>query len=192
MKNRRIVIAAFLCVAMLVVGVGYAALSGHLTLRGEASFNKDAAEDGFIENIVFSEAAVKDGTGGSAKTDTIVDSATANMQEASFTVKTLAVQDESVTFTYKLTNNNLVAAYIDIHAMHDDGVTPNPTTTFNHYEVTSIKIDGTEMLATDANVTLAEGATVEVEVTVDLKSTPSTELTPETYFLHLTATSVDA
>lgn len=39
MKRRRLVIGAFLLVAVLVMGVGYAAVSGQLNIRGSAVYN---------------------------------------------------------------------------------------------------------------------------------------------------------
>lgn len=38
MKNRRTIIVAFLVVAMLVVGIGYAAVNGTLNITGQATF----------------------------------------------------------------------------------------------------------------------------------------------------------
>jgi len=191
MKNRKLLIAVFLCFAMLVTGIGYATLSGHLSIDGRASYSKTAAETGFIENIVFSDAQVVGN--GSAKNDTLKDEASASGQTATFTVRTLAAQDEVVTFTYKLTNNNTVDAIISVKPQHDD-TTSNPSTTFTYYEIVSLKVGSVEMkdtTTTDTYTLPADGGEVTVTVIVDLKSTPTTDIAQETYFLHLTATSVD-
>lgn len=197
MKNRKLLIAAFLCFAMIITGVGYAAVSGHLKINGTAAFDLDAAEDGFIENIVFSNATVSGG--GSAQNATLVDEATADAQIATFAVKTLAVQGEKVTFTYTLTNNNVVDANITIKLLHDDG-TANASTTFTLYQVDFVKVDNVTMfdgtLATDkiqdtAAFLLAAGGETTVTVQVSLTDTPSTNIATEDFRLHLTATSVD-
>ena len=102
MKNRKLLIAVFLCFAMLVTGIGYAALSGHLTVRGTATYNKSASQTGFIENIVFSDPLVVQS--GSAASASLKDEASASAQIAIFNGRTLAVQHEQAIFTYKLTN----------------------------------------------------------------------------------------
>ena len=193
MKNRRILVAAFLCFAMLITAVGYATLSGHLTIQGTSSYDKDTAEDGFVGNLVFSNPQVLQS--GSAQSDTNKDSASVNEQTASFEVKTLAVQDETAVFSYTLTNNNVVDAKITIEALHDDG-DPNPTTKGSHYTVDSITIDNvafiTDHLAqTSATVTIGAGDSVTVQVTVSLDATPTTNVIPENFYMHVTATSVD-
>lgn len=197
MKNRKLLIAAFLCFAMIITGVGYAAVSGHLKINGTAAFDLGAAEDGFIENIVFSNATISGG--GSAQNATLVDEATADAQIATFAVRTLAVQGETVTFTYTLTNNNIVDANITIKLLHDDG-TPNASTTFTLYQVDFVKVDNVTMfdgtLATDkiqdtAVFLLAAGGETTVTVQVSLTDTPGTNIATEDFRLHLTATSVD-
>lgn len=193
MKNRRILVAAFLCFAMLITAVGYATLSGHLTIEGRSSYNKDSAQSGFVGNLVFSNAQVLQS--GSAQSDTNKDSASANEQTASFEVKTLAVQDETAVFSYELTNNNVVDAEITIVAQHDDG-DPNPSTKGSHYTVDSITINDVAFVSnhtaqTSATVTIGAGDSVTVKVTVSLDATPTTDVVPENFYMHVIATSVD-
>lgn len=193
MKNRRILVAAFLCFAMLITAVGYATLSGHLTIEGRSSYDKDSAQSGFVGNLVFSDPQVVQS--GSAQSDTNKDSASANAQTASFEVKTLAVQDETAVFSYTLTNENVVDAVITIEALHEDG-DPNPTTKGSYYTVDSITINNVAFITghlaqTSATVTIGAGESVTVKVTVSLDSTPTTTVTPENFYMHVTATSVD-
>ncbi len=54
MKNRRIVICAFILIAAMVVGVGYAALTDQLTIRGDIKYSIDEAEDDFVADVYFS------------------------------------------------------------------------------------------------------------------------------------------
>lgn len=191
MKNRRILVAAFLCFAMLITAVGYATLSGHLTVKGIASYDKDAAEDGFVGNLEFTNASV-DQSGSAAS---VSDEATATGQTATFTVRTLATAGEKAIFSYTLTNNNTVSARITVSATHDDGTTANPTTTFSAYQVEYIKVGDVQMQNPSATPApeylLPASQSVTVEVCIVLPDTPSTDIAEESYFLHLTATSVD-
>ena len=199
MKNRRLIIVAFLVVAMLVTGVGYAALTGHLTVKGTATFNLDLAEDAFVQNLVFSDPTVTHS--GSAAGSQLIDVAEIGDSEqiATFKVKTLAAQNEYCVFEYTLTNNGTVDAILTIKALHDDGVTANPTQ-FSHYDV-DVTIDNVAYLIKDdvqgsATFTLnhEEGQnSVTVIVTVTMNETPSASfVADETFALHIVATSADA
>ena len=197
MKNRNIFIAVFLCLSLLVVGVGYATLSGHLSISGSAYFDKEAAQEGFIENIIFDEKVNITSTGAAA----VADEATASGQTATFTVRSLAAQNETVTFEYTLTNENTVDALITIKAQHDDTPpTPNPTTNFDYYQVRSITVGGNAMVVDDAAQTEVSfqlgnkdsgNNVTTVVVVVELVKTPAA-IVSESFAMHLVATSVDA
>ena len=58
MKNRRLVIGAFLMVAVLSLGVGFAALSDTLSVDGTAAYNPAAAADEFNADVYFVSPAV--------------------------------------------------------------------------------------------------------------------------------------
>jgi hypothetical protein len=78
MKNRKFVVVAFLLVAVLLLGVGYAALSDTLDITGSADVNQSAAEEAFNEDVYFSAAvANEDGNTASINGD--------NNDKASFT-----------------------------------------------------------------------------------------------------------
>jgi hypothetical protein len=62
MKNRKTVVMAFLLVAVMLLSVGYAALTDVLDITGSADVNQSAAEEAFNEDIYFS-AAVANQTG---------------------------------------------------------------------------------------------------------------------------------
>ena len=51
MRNRKTVVAAFLLVAVMMLGVGYAALTDILDITGSADVNQSAAEEAFNEDI---------------------------------------------------------------------------------------------------------------------------------------------
>ena len=181
MKNRKIVIVAFLLIAVLIVGVGYAALSAHLTIDGVASYNQQAAVDGLEGDLVFSDGKVI--ASGSAASATNVDEATVIEEDgktvAKFTVKTLATTEEVVTFQYTLTNTNPADVVLNIEPQHESGKA-NPTYfQDNFFEFSSIKVfadedavaagTGTELLGDrTSNVPLASGVSVIIQVSREI------------------------
>lgn len=71
MKNRRLVIGAFLMVAVLSLGVGFAALSDTLSVGGTAAYSPEAAADEFNADVYFVSPAVDTGASTCEKTDSI-------------------------------------------------------------------------------------------------------------------------
>ena len=203
MKNRRIIIAAFLCCAMLLVGVGYAALTAHLTVEGSGNYNMDAAVEGLELDLIFSEPKVI--ASGTAKSNTVEDVAevttdAAGKSVASFTVNTLAVLDDEAVFEYVLTNTNASDVTLNISPTHDNGKA-NPTyVQDNFYEFTALYVyadeaavaagNGTDILADASNtVDLVAGDSVVIRVHVKLNSIPSQgNITNEQFYLHISAT----
>jgi len=61
MKNRKRIVVAFLLVAVMVIGVGYAALMDELTISGDATISALQVQNTFDENIHF-VAVSADGT----------------------------------------------------------------------------------------------------------------------------------
>ena len=71
MKNRRLVIGAFLMVAVLSLGVGFAALSDTLSVGGTAAYSPEAAADEFNADVYFVSPAVDTGASTCEKADSI-------------------------------------------------------------------------------------------------------------------------
>ena len=63
MKNRKIVVVAFLVAAVMLLGVGYAALTDTLTIIGNAHIDVDTANKTFDEKVYFSAAEATSSTG---------------------------------------------------------------------------------------------------------------------------------
>lgn len=111
MKKRRIVIVAFMLATVLVLGVGYAAVSGVLDIRGTGTFmGKNLAQNEILEAVKFTAAEgddectakiIEDGVGRTAKMDVGFNDTTATAQtfsaSAKFTV-TYASEDASAIF----------------------------------------------------------------------------------------------
>lgn len=166
MKNRKLVIVAFLLVAVMLLGVGYAALSDTLDITGSADVNQSAAEEAFNEDVFFS-AAVANEAGNTASINAD------NNDKASFTANTLKGKGDKVTFTFTIKNDGDV----------DATVTPKLNATLGNtnpeYFAISSDWDG-------AAKTLAAHSEVTYTITVELIKTP-TETISGSFLVELTA-----
>ena len=167
MKNRKFVVAAFLLVAVMLLGVGYAALTDVLDITGSADVNQSAAEEAFNEDIYFS-AAVANEAGNTASVNSD------NNDKASFTANTLKGKDDYATFTYTITNDG------DVDAMVTPRISSNTNT--QYFEVFSDWAGQPTQLAAGQSVTYT--------VTIKLLETP-TETISGSCIIELTAVSVD-
>ena len=170
MKNRKFVVAAFLLAAAMLLGVGYAALTDTLDITGSADVNQSAAEEAFNEDVFFT-AAVANQTGNTASINAD------NNDKASFTAATLKGKDDTVTFTFTITNDGDVKAT----------VTPklNATLGNTNSEYFSIKSDWDgQPKDLDAH------SEITYTVTVKLLKTP-TEAISGSFLIELVATSVN-
>lgn len=69
MKNRRIVIVAFLLAAILCLGIGFAAVNDTLFVDGLLSFNPEKLNEAVDEDVYFDAASVVISATGADKTD---------------------------------------------------------------------------------------------------------------------------
>lgn len=180
MKNRRIVIVAFLLVAVLVMGIGYAALSDNLFIKGEATLAATSAQASFEDDIYFKEVSVKSTTGTAGKDDTIAIGATDN-DSATFHIYSLGQKDEVVVFKFTIANDS---TEFDAVVSLDSGF-PTTTDSTNFTITYSIADDGT---VNEGPITCPKSSTVDVYVTVLLKNSP-TENQTAAFNVNLTATS---
>ena len=168
MKNRKNVVVAFLLVAVMLLSVGYAALTDVLDITGSADVNQSAAEEAFNEDIYFS-AAVANETGNTASVNQD------NKDKASFTANTLKGKDDTVTFTFTIQNDGDVAADVTPTLNAAAGNTKP-----EFFEITS-DWDG-------ATKALNAGGSLTYTVTVKLLQTP-TETISGSFLIELTAVS---
>lgn len=165
MKNRKTVVVAFLLVAVMLLGVGYAALTDILTINGSAKVEQTAAEEAFNEDIYFSAAVANE-------TDNDASVNPDNNDKASFAANTLKGMGDTATFTFTIQNAGDVAA------------TVTPVLTSN---------DQTDYFAVtndwEAAEVLAAGGEITYTITVELRKTP-TEAIRGSFEVELTATSV--
>ena len=171
MKNRKTVVVAFLLIAVMLLSVGYAALTDVLDITGSADVNQSAAEEAFNEDIHFS-AAVANETGNTASVNGD------NNDKASFTANTLKGKDDEVTFTFTIVNDG------DLDAT----VTPTLNATAGNTKPEYFEISSDW---NGAAKTLTAGGSLTYTVTVKLKETP-TETISGSFLIELTAVSIDS
>ncbi len=172
MKNRKTVVVAFLLVAVLLLGVGYAALTDIFVISGSAEVGIGEANKVFDENIYFESASPTSTTGTSGVADTASVSTTDN-DNASFSVNSLALENEAATYTFVIKNESEFAAAIAIK-------TPASENT-GHFTTTITFPDGNQ---------IAAGGTLRVVVTTTLVHNITEAISASTT-IELTATTVD-
>lgn len=166
MKNRRNVVVAFLVCAVMLLGVGYAALTDVLDITGSADVNQLQAENSFNEDIHFT-AAVANETGNTASINSD------NNDKCSFTVNSLSGEGDKATFTFTITNDG------DLDATVTPTLNAATGNTKPEYFTISSDWDG-------APKTLTAGGTLNYTVTVELIKTP-TETIGGSFLIELTA-----
>ena len=185
MKKRRIAIAGFLMLAVLVMGIGFAAVVDNLMIGGSARANSDATATVFDDKVYFSAATKLAGNGTAAGgTDTIeITGSGAGLKDdtVDFRVYSLALINEYTQF--KITIKNDSEQYDAEISLAD----LQPTGTIDG----KIKIEYSteeDSIDTDTITCPAEG-TVDVYVTITLLCSPDSEL-DATFTSNLKATSV--
>lgn len=171
MKNRRTLVVAFLLVAVMMLGVGYAALTDVLDITGSADVNQSAAEEAFNTDIYFTAAvANEEGNTASINAD--------NNDKASFTINTFKGKDDVATFTFTIKNNGDV----------DANVTPKLNATLGNTNTEYFAIESDWDGATKL---LAAGQEITYTLTVTMIKTP-TETVSGSFLVELEAKSVEA
>ena len=179
MKNKKKVVVAFLLVAVMLLGVGYAALTDTLTIIGNAHIDIDTANKTFDEKVYFSAAEATGTTG----TGTTADTASFTADDATFTANQLATVGEKSVFTFTITNDSNVDAAISVAATKLSGAANPSNSNTDKFTVEYSYPDGMNIAK--------QGGTIKVVVTVTVKE-PVTSATSATFGIELTATSVDA
>ena len=167
MKNRRIVVVAFLLAAVLLLGVGYAALTDTLDVTGSADVDVNGLNAEFEEDIYFSAAVANEGTPNTASVNS------QNNDKASFTAKSLKKKNDVATFTFTINNDSA----------HDVVVTPKLNATLGntnteYFELTSDWAGAAK--------TIPAGSTMTYTVTIKLIKDP-TEAVAGSFLVELTA-----
>ena len=164
MKNRRIVLAAFMLVAVLTMGIGFAAYSTTLSINGTTAVSPDAIE--FTESVKFTAVTSSNEAFGTASIG--------DGQAATFTVNGMTAYNDRVQFTYTIRNDSDYDVNIEI-STH-----PTPATTSKCTVTTALSSN-----------TIAQGGEITATVTVVLNENVSTAVDPINWTIEYTATSID-
>ena len=160
MKNRRTVVVAFLLVAAMLLGVGYAALTDTLTIIGNAHVDLDTANKTFDERIYFS-AAEATSTTGSGTTADVASLSGEKSDDATYTVNKLAITGEKSVFTFTIKNESNVDAKITAATTKLSGAANPSNSNEDKFLV--------EYSYPDGDIAEKQGGTIKVIVTVTLK-----------------------
>ncbi len=174
MKNRKIVVVAFLLIAVLLLGVGYAALSDDLFVTGSAQIKLENADDAFGEDIYFSKAvmSVDKGTAtiGADKNGDTNDKVTITVAEDA-----LSGQGSSVICAIEIKNAGDLDAW----------VTLNPTFVVSNGTYFAVSTNWT-----NNTQKIAAGGTADITVTITCIKTPQATVTT-TFDLEFSVSDVD-
>ena len=172
MKNRKVVVIAFLVIAAMMLGIGYAALTDTLDITGSADVNVSDLEKEFEEDIYFSAAVANNGTPDTASVNAD------NNDKASFSAKSLVKKGDEATFTFTIENDSA----------HNVSVTPklNATLGNTNSEYFSIESDWD-----GATKPIAAGGNITYTLTVTLLKDP-TEGVSGSFLVELVATADNA
>lgn len=175
MRNRKTVVVAFVLVAVMLMAVGFAALSDDLFITGTATITEDAAEDAFAEDVYFSKAVIS-GTAGTAIIGADDNGDTADKVTITVNDGVLTGQGSSVICSVEIKNGGDLAAWVEL-----DEITVNSNT--EYFKVTT-------NWGTDTVKSLAAGAAVDIVVTIECIKTPQAEV-DTSFDLTFTATDTD-
>ncbi len=173
MKNRKTVVVAFLLIATMLLGIGYAALTDTLDITGSADVNVSELEKEFEDDIYFS-LAVANGDDPSNTASVNAD----NNDKASFSAKSLVKKGDTASFTFTIKNDSA----------HTVSVTPklNATLGNTNTEYFSIESDWD-----GATKTIAPTSETTYTLTVELLKDP-TEAISGSFLIELVATADNA
>ena len=176
MKKRRTLVVAFVLVAALCLGIGYAAVSTTLDITGSATMLPNKA---FAEQICFTAANPLD-AGNTASVNTNNDS------KASFTANNLNGVGNKASFTFTVENKGDLDAKINVTVCN---VTAGNVTGEDPYFriTTNWENNIIDIAAADAN---SDDDTATVTVTVEVLRTPVNTVSGS-FLVELTANSVN-
>ena len=179
MKNRKLIVVAFMLAACAIVGVGYAAVTDTFNLDGSATISQDNANEGFNQEIVFAGIVTKEGTVVSDVTDHATHGYTASVNIASdiatYHVYSLKKHGDSQEIVFRIQNNGEVAAQICIEdAVKTNGNEDMFTVTYlvENDQDEWVEIKGHEDIAKN-------GGTIDVKVVVTVKGYVSETVTAD-------------
>ena len=158
MKNRKTIIVAFMLIACMLIGVGYAALNDSLNITANIGATTEVSGGEFDGNIKFTDKSItKDDTN---KASCVIDSAG---DHATITADGFTVANQSVVVLLTITNSS---------TEFDANVTPSVNLDTQHTGVFSATAVWAGADNLNAKTIAGNGGTAQVEVTITLLTTP--------------------
>ncbi|MBQ7384623.1 MAG: hypothetical protein IJV72_07545 [Clostridia bacterium] len=176
MKNRRKIVIAFLLIASLTLGIGYALISDVLDIQGTAEISGAAAEEELNQDVFFS--AVSQAANG----EYTAQINSQNNDKASFTVNSLTDIGQTVSITFTIKNEGT--------AQLDAVVTPQliQNSSSDYFEVTSdwqgnskvVEAGTTETYTVTVKLLKIPTDTVSSSINIELKASSDSTATTAT------------
>ena len=182
MKNRKIVVVAFMLIATMLLGVGYAALTDTLSIAGTLKTDITVAMDEFDSYVYFSGTSiVTDDTGNKAVSQILDGRDDAKIEALHFTAK-----DQVVKAMFTITNH----ADNEFSALITGGNIIITNNADDHDPIFTTGWSWEENTVDTADVTLAPGESKNFWVTITLNETPQ-EIHNAEFTVSYTATAVE-
>jgi hypothetical protein len=170
MRNKRTVIVAFLLVAALALGIGYATLQDELAVTGSARTNVSSSEEALDADVYFTKAVISDTAAGTAEIKT-PEGGTAKDKDDLVVIELLDTAlkgaGDFVTISLEISNDSDLAVKVG-----------KPTINVVNTEYFDVTTNWT------ADQTVAASGTADMVVTVTLKKTP-TDVVETTFTLDI-------
>ncbi len=174
MRNRKTAITAFILVAVMLLAVGFAAMSDDLSITGNATITAENAENAFAADVYFTEAVIS-ADKGTATIGPDTNGEAADKITIVVDDNAMSGQGDSVICAAEITNAGDVDAWVKL----DSIVVSNGT-----YFKVSTSWGNTSVMP------LAAGDTLDITITLTCIKTPQTEVTTA-FDLGFTATDYD-
>ena len=188
MKNRRQILVAFMLCAVMLLGIGYAAVTDALDINGMAEINAGNVQSAFDVNVYFSDAVANAHTTGNTPDRAAIDAVDNDV--ATFASYNLAEIGDSTSFTFTITNESDLDVSV-MPVLSYSGNAEAQETAKEYFDVYSDwKVDG----VVNPKV-VAAGSSITYTVTVKLKKTPALGdggLLSSSFNIKLTATSIES
>ncbi len=178
MTNRKTIVVAFMLIAVMVLGVGYAAVSDTLDIQGTADISSTGAGEVLNEDIYFT---------GVMKGDTMVDAISAG-DNLGYTAHINSQDNDMAHFTISSLSSTASEAVIITYVVKNDST--NDVTLEKKNSSTTEAIFTVETELDAGTKTLAAGSTTTVWVKVYLNDDPTDAVT-SAFVFGFTATPVE-
>ena len=163
MKKRNTTIFAFLLLAAVGMGVGYAALTDNLTVGGKATVGTEQALEDWDLDVSFTDAKIKSQTTVNNAAAIEQPSYTENNDNVFLTVSGLDSKEDTVVIELTITNNN---------ENYDAKITADTEKAFTNDNDAQFDIS----VAVVDDLAEYQGGTATIEVTIKLKVQPTESL----------------